>query len=167
MGVLAIIILLIIIITVYVLYSYHSKNNYLITTIVDQVYKKSHGIINIPRPGITCRTFSITGSHNLPADVNDYVWKELKAGDELKLIPDQNNRAGSEEIKVFHKNMQIGWLRGDIKMKAELYKVLIKGKPVKAMCISNIRGPEFKRSGEKIKYLGLRQFINAKYEYET
>ncbi len=163
--VMLIVIILVIGVVVYALYSHYSKGDYRIYA--NYIHRKSPGWNNFLRYGKTRGTFSITGSHHLSTDVHEYVWKHLKTGDELKLIPDRHFEEGGEEIKVIFNNRHIGWLRGDSVMKDKLYDALVKGRAVKAKCISNTRGPEYKRIDGNMKYLGMKQFITGKFEYET
>jgi len=109
--------------------------------------------------------FSASGFQTLSREVHEYIWNELKPGDELRLIPDPDNEADPSAIKIIFRNRHIGWFRGDFREKTDLYKALVSGKPVKAMCISNIRGPEYRRSGEEVRFQGLRQFVKGRYEY--
>ncbi len=145
--------------------NYKSSKNNRNSAVEGEAIEKRQLRYSIIRFGKRRGTFSATGFQYLSREVYDYIWKELKTGDELILAPDPNNDFENNAIKILYNKRHIGWFRGDHRAKTELYTALINGKPVRARCISNIRGPEYKRSAGEVKYQGLRQFVTGQYEY--
>src|SRR5687767_10795794 len=74
--------------------------------------------------------FDVVGYHHLPEEVKQIVWKQLKVGDELSLIPDPSNPYDENAIKVMYKQSQIGWFPKDHSRKKEIFNSLISNKEV-------------------------------------
>ncbi len=113
--------------------------------------------------------FRISGYHHLPEDVKRIVWKELKIGDEIKLIADPNNKHDNYAIKVLFHNNHIGWFPMGHEKQAEIFNALTSGINVKAYCESNVRGADYywgyTPGLDGDKYLGMAQFVVVKYKY--
>jgi len=145
--------------------NYNTSKNNRGSAVEGEAVEKPQLRYSIIRFGKRRGTFSATGFQYLSREVYDYIWKELKTGDELKLVPDPENDFENKAIKILCNKRHIGWFRGDLRAKSELYTALLNGRPVKARCTSNVRGPEYKRTAGEVKYQGLRQFVTGHYEY--
>jgi hypothetical protein len=118
--------------------------------------------------------FIVKGYHHLPEDVKKMVWKELKVGDELKLVPDPTNQYDKTAIKVMFQDKQIGWFPKDHDRKIEVFNVLKYGRDIKVTCTMNDRRQDYidaykpdKDGNYNDKYLGMTQFVEGKFEYKT
>ncbi len=115
--------------------------------------------------------FDVVGYHYLSEDMKRVVWKELKEGDSLELMPDPNNEHDINAVKVFFKGNQIGWVTKKYYRKEELFNCLIKNIEIKVKCSSNQRKKDYRRASRpdkngkwNDKYLGMAQFVEASFE---
>lgn len=118
-------------------------------------------------------TFSVAGFHHLPEDIKTMIWKELKEGDQLQLIGDPTNTYDKEAIKVMFKEKQIGWVSRDYSRKKALFQAAMANKDIKTICVRNKRKSDSIRASRpdadgkwNDKYLGMAQFVEAKFEME-
>ncbi len=110
--------------------------------------------------------FEVTGFHHLPEEVKRIIWKDLKPKDKVELIPDINNKYDSEAVKVFFREIHIGWVSRKYRNKTLLYNKLIEGTDVASVCIRNKRDQDYIGGDWRNKYLGMAQFVTIKYEYD-
>lgn len=115
----------------------------------------------------TTGKFEITGYKFLSPEVQTMIWKTLKVGDSLILIPDPKNKYDSNAIKVMFKDAQIGWFASKGYRQKEIFDILMKGKTVKAFVLLNNRIQDNYFEDNKVKYRGMIQYVKAKFEYEV
>jgi hypothetical protein len=110
--------------------------------------------------------FTINGYHHLSDEIKLIVWKKLKVGDHLNLIPDERNSFDNYAVKVFFEGKQIGWIPKKYSRKELIYNSLLEGKEIVSICIKNKRDQDYVGNNWKNKYLGMAQFVEVKYEFE-
>lgn len=125
--------------------------------------------IKIPKTGV----FFVSGFHHLSEEVKRIAWKELKVGDTITLIADQNNEYDTSAIKVMFNEHRIGWVGRCFKHKELLFNLLVAGNNIQCNCVSNKRSSDYIRATEPgpdgeyhDKYLGMAQFIEVKYKID-
>lgn len=115
----------------------------------------------------TTGKFDVVGFHFLPGEVKTIVWKELKEGDLLQLVPDPENHVDKKAIKVLFKDHQIGWVPKDHQRKDFLFESLMANKEIQTTCFSNYRQGEYgrvKKDGKwQDEYKGMTQYVTAKF----
>lgn len=104
--------------------------------------------------------FNVAGHYHLPDDVKRFVWKELKVGEGLRLMPDPNNQYDKHAIKVICRDKLIGWFPKDHDRKKEVFEALMEGINVEANCTINDRRQEYWND----KSL-MTQFVEVKFVY--
>ncbi len=121
----------------------------------------------------TSGKFDVIGYHHLSEEVKRIVWKELKVGDTLDLLADPSNKYDKEAVKVMFNGVQIGWIPKSYRRKSMIFQALINNENIKTTCISNDRRGHSKRTpnpkakgGYDYEYIGMAQFVEAKYKIE-
>lgn len=117
--------------------------------------------------------FNVVGYHHLSDEIKKKVWKELKVGSELILLPDPKNEFDNKAIKVIFNDVQIGWFPKDHDRKLEIFKIISEKRSITTVCTKNVRGQDYVRATRpesdgtwKDEYRGMAQFVEAKFTYE-
>jgi hypothetical protein len=117
--------------------------------------------------------FDVAGFHHLPEETKTLIWKDLKVGDDLLLVPVTDNEFDKTAIKVMFKETQIGWFPMYHNRKQEVYDILLKKNNIVVYCTNNYRKGDYIRASRpdsegnwNHKYLGMTQFVEAKFQYD-
>jgi actin-related protein len=98
----------------------------------------------------TTGKFDVMGYKFLPDNARKIIRKDLKVGDEVKLITDPKNKYDDHAIKVMFNDVQIGWFAAKGYRQKEIFDQLTNGKDIKVMILINT---------------GSGGYIRAQFEY--
>jgi hypothetical protein len=116
--------------------------------------------------GVTKGKFEVSGYHYLPDEVKKIVWKQVKVGDKITLIPDPKNQYSSSAIKVIWDGVQIGWYAESGYRQEEIYNSLLMGKDIDVKITKNVRSGDYYTKNGRIEYKGMAQFVEAEFKYQ-
>jgi len=116
--------------------------------------------------GITKGKFEVTGYHYLSDEIKKIVWKQVKVGDKIKLVPDPTNQHSSSAVKVIWNDIQIGWYAERGYRQEEVFNALLAGKEIEGTILKNVRGQDNYYRNGRIESNGQTQFIDVEFRYQ-
>jgi hypothetical protein len=116
--------------------------------------------------GVTKGKFEVSGYKYLSDEIKKIVFKQVKVGDKLTLVPDPTNKHSSSAIKVMWNENQIGWYSERGYRKEEIFNTLLSGENIDVKVLKNVRVGDYDTINGLIEYHGMIQCVEGEFKYQ-